>query len=75
MKIPYKCALYKLVGCLVASPIIIYVILLIAKAFRGGQSYGMSAGDSFIVWLLMAILISQCYRGCCCGYDSKKKKK
>jgi hypothetical protein len=51
------------------------VILIIAKAFRGGESYGLSAGDSFIIWLLMAILISQCCRGCCCGYDSKKKKK
>ncbi len=75
MKIPYKCALYKLIASLVASSVIIYVILIIAKAFRDGQSYGMSAGDSFIVWLLMAILISQCCRGCCCGYDSKKKKK
>ncbi len=75
MKIPCKRALCKLIGCLVASPIIVYAILLVAKAFRGGQSYGLSAGDSFIVWLLMAILISQCCRGCCCGYDSKKKKK
>ena len=70
-----KCALLKLVGSLILSTIVVYVVLTIAKAFRHGESYGMSSGESFIVWLLMAILISQCCRGCCCGYDSKKKKK
>jgi len=73
MKIISKCALLKLVGCLVASPIIVYAILLIARIV--GADYDMTHGETFIIWILMAILISQCCRGCCCGYDSKKKKK
>ena len=65
-----KCALLKLVGSLVLSTIVVYVVLTIARAFRNGESYGMSSGESFIVWLLMAILISSCWRCCSC----KKKK-
>ena len=61
-----KCALLKLVGSLILSTIIIYVVLTIAKAFRHGESYGMSSGESFIIWLLMAILISTCWRCCSC---------
>lgn len=64
-----KCSFLKLVGSLILSPIIIYVVLIIAKAFRHGESYGMSSGESFIVWILMAILISSCWR--CCGYKKK----
>jgi len=61
-----KYSLLKLAGSLILSPIVIYVILIIAKAFRHGESYGMSSGESFIVWLLMAILISSCWRCCSC---------
>ena len=61
-----KCTLIKLVGSLVLSPILVYVVLVIARAF--GASYDMSHGEAFIVWLLMAILISQCV---CCS--SRKK--
>ena len=64
-----KCSLLKLVGSLVASTIVVYVVLTIAKAFRQGESYGMSSGESFIVWILMAILISSCWR--CCGCKKK----
>ena len=56
-----KCSLLKLVGSLILSPIIIYAILIIAKFFRYGESYGMSSGESFIIWILMAILISSCW--------------
>ena len=71
MKIPCKRALFKLIGSLVASPIIVYAILLVARA--AGADYDMTHGETFIIWILMAILISQCCRGC--GHDSKKKKK
>jgi len=64
-----KCSLLKLAGSLILSPIIIYVILIIAKVFRQGDSYGMSSGESFIIWILMAILISSCWR--CCGCKKK----
>ena len=71
MKIPCKRALFKLIGCLVASPIIVYVILLIARA--AGADYDMTHGEIFIIWILMAILIAQCCRGCHYGHDSKKE--
>ncbi len=64
-----KCSLLKLVVSLVASTIVVYVVLTIAKVFRQGESYGMSSGESFIVWILMAILISSCWR--CCGCKKK----
>jgi len=64
-----KCALLKLAGSLILSTIVVYVVLTIAKAFRQGESYGMSSGESFIVWILMAILISSCWR--CCGCKKK----
>ncbi len=71
MKIPCKRALFKLIGCLVASPIIVYAILLIARV--AGADYDMTHGETFIIWILMAILIAQCCRGCHCGHDSKKE--
>jgi len=43
---------------LTLSPVIIYIILGIAKAF--GATYSMEHGDTFIIWLLMAILIKNC---------------
>jgi len=52
-----KCTLLKLFSSLILSPIIVYAILIIAKAF--GAYYEMSHGEAFIIWLLMAILISQ----------------
>jgi len=52
-----KCTLLKLLGSLVISPIIVYAILIVARFF--GADYEMSNGEAFIIWLLMAILISQ----------------
>tara|TARA_B100000780_G_scaffold276972_1_gene246671 strand:+ start:1328 stop:1507 length:180 start_codon:yes stop_codon:yes gene_type:complete len=43
---------------LILSPVIIYIILGIAKA--SGATYTMEHGDTFIIWLLMAILIKNC---------------
>jgi len=52
-----KCTLLKLLISLVLSPIAVYLVLIAAKIF--GADYEMSHGEAFIVWLLMAILISQ----------------
>ena len=52
-----KCTLLKLFGSLILSPVVVYAVLLIAEVF--GASYEMSHGEAFIIWLLMAILISQ----------------
>tara|TARA_E500000331_G_scaffold121247_1_gene118428 strand:- start:10122 stop:10274 length:153 start_codon:yes stop_codon:yes gene_type:complete len=43
---------------MILSPIIVYIVLVIARL--SGANYQMSHGEAFIVWLLMAILISQC---------------
>jgi len=52
-----KCTLLKLLGSLIISPVVVYAVLVIARFF--GADYEMSHGESFIIWLLMAILISQ----------------
>ena len=65
----YKCALIKLLVSLVASPVIIYVVLIIART--AGADYTMSHGDTFIIWILMAILVSQCLPSC---WSSNNKK-
>ena len=54
-----KCTVLKLLGSLILSPIIVYVVLIVARTF--GANYEMSHGETWIVWLLMAILISQCW--------------
>ena len=53
-----KCTMLKLFGSLILSPIIVYVVLVVARTF--GADYDMSHGETWVVWLLMAILISQC---------------
>jgi nucleoside recognition membrane protein YjiH len=40
---------------LVLSPIVFYVVVVIAKIF--GASYRISHGEAFVIWLLLAILI------------------
>lgn len=51
----FKKSILNLLTCLVLSPIIIYIILGIAK--MAGSTYEMSNGETFIIWLLMAIVI------------------
>jgi hypothetical protein len=53
----YKKTIINLLVSLIASPIIVYVFLLVARLF--GSTYDMSHGDTFIIWVLMAILINQ----------------
>lgn len=52
----YKKSLLKLVISLLASPLVVYLVLLSAKA--AGSVYEMSHGETFIIWLLMAIVIN-----------------
>ncbi len=52
----YKKTLSNLVISLVLSPIIIYIILTAAKL--AGSTYEMTNGETWIIWLLMAITIN-----------------
>ena len=52
-----KCTILKYLASLILSPVAIYAVLLIAKGF--GADYKFSHGESFVIWLLMAILINQ----------------
>jgi len=51
-----KCTILKFLASLILSPIAIYAVLLLAKIF--GADYEFTHGESFVVWLLMALLIS-----------------
>ena len=51
-----KCTILKYLASLILSPIAIYAVLIIAKFF--GANYEFTNGESFLIWLLMAILIS-----------------
>ncbi len=50
-----KSILYLLIS-LILSPIVVYIILFAAKA--AGSTYEMTHGETFIIWLLMAIVIN-----------------
>jgi len=52
----YKKSIIRLVICLILSPIVVYVILGVAKL--AGSTYEMTNGETFIIWLLMAIVIN-----------------
>ena len=54
----YINALKNFIISLILSPIVIYIVLFVAKF--SGATYEMSHGDTFIIWLLMAILINSC---------------
>ncbi|OUW74019.1 MAG: hypothetical protein CBD76_01655 [Pelagibacteraceae bacterium TMED216] len=51
-----KCTILKYLASLILSPIAIYSVLIFANFF--GANYDFSHGETFIIWLLMAILIS-----------------
>jgi len=44
-----------LLVCLILSPIITYIVLTIARL--SGADYQMTHGETWIIWILMAILI------------------
>jgi len=52
----YKKSLLYLLASLILSPVVVYIILFAAKA--SGASYEMTHGETFIIWLLMAIVIN-----------------
>ena len=51
-----KKSLTNLAISLLLSPVIVYLVLLAAKA--AGSVYEMTHGETFIIWLLMAIVIN-----------------
>ena len=56
----YLCAIRDLLISLVASTIIIYVIIILAGL--AGADYTFSHGETFVVWILMAILVNNCFK-------------
>ena len=54
-----KKGLIRIISSLIFSPVIVYIILGIARF--SGANYEISNGEAFIVWILMAILIRQCF--------------
>ena len=56
----YVDALIKRLISLVISTVIIYSINIVAGF--GGADYSFSHGDTFIIWILMAILVNNCLK-------------
>ena len=52
----YKKTILRLLISLLVSPLIVYLILIIARA--SGADYDMTHGETWIIWILMAILIN-----------------
>ena len=52
----YKKTIINLLICLVLSPIVVYIIL--GAAGLAGSTYEMTNGETWIIWLLMAIVIN-----------------
>ena len=67
-----KCSIYKLLGSLIVSPIIFYVTIAFTKV--SGVTYDISHGEAFIIWVLLAILVVQCFK-CERGNNKKKRRK
>ena len=55
----YISGLIRLIVSLIASTIIIYSINFIAGF--AGADYSFTHGEVFIVWILMAILVDNCF--------------
>ena len=51
-----KNSIIRLIISLVLSPIVVYIIIWSAKL--AGSTYEMTHGETFIIWLLMAITIN-----------------
>jgi hypothetical protein len=52
----YKKTIINLLICMILSPIVVYIIL--GAASLAGSTYEMTHGETWIIWLLMAILIN-----------------
>ena len=55
----YVTGLINLIISLVVSTIIIYGINIVAGF--AGADYSFSHGETFIIWILMAILVNNCF--------------
>ena len=51
----FKKTIFNLLFALILSPVVVYIILGLAKLT--GSTYEMSNGETFMIWLLMAIVI------------------
>lgn len=51
-----KKSIINLLICLILSPVVIYIILVAARL--AGSTYEMTNGETWIIWLLMAIVIN-----------------
>ena len=56
----YITGLINLVISLVVSTIIIYAINIIAGF--AGADYSFTNGEVFVIWILMAILVNNCFK-------------
>ena len=52
-----KCTILRYLASLILSTVAIYAIVIVAGVF--GANYGFSPAETFIIWILMAILINQ----------------
>ncbi len=56
----YITGFLNLIYSLIASTIIIYGINIIAGF--AGADYSFTHGETFVIWILMAILINNCFK-------------
>ena len=56
----YLSGIINLIFCLVVSTIIIYAINF-AAGFAGAD-YSFTNGEVFVMWILMAILVNNCFK-------------
>jgi ABC-type glycerol-3-phosphate transport system permease component len=56
----YVSGLINLVISLIVSTIIIYAINIIAGF--AGADYSFTNGEVFVIWILMAILVNNCFK-------------
>ena len=59
LPVKYINGIVKLTVSLIVSTIIIYAINIIAGF--AGADYSFSHGETFVIWILMAILVNNCF--------------
>ena len=56
----YISGLINLISSLIISTIIIYGINIVAGF--AGANYSFTHGETFVIWILMAILVNNCFK-------------
>lgn len=56
----YITGLINLIVSLIVSTIIIYAINIVAGV--AGADYSFTHGEIFVIWILMAILVNNCFK-------------